>query len=63
MTAEDKAWNRGYACCLATAVRMEGCWGTEHEELLTAVGIKNLRESDIEDHDAEVIFNPRGLIL
>jgi hypothetical protein len=58
MKAEDRAWLRGYACCLATAVRLEGCWGKQQEELLAAVGIGNLRDAGIEEHDAEVIFDP-----
>jgi len=58
MKAEDRDWLRGYACCLATAVRIEGCWGKQHEELLTAVGVERLKQADISEFDAEVIFDP-----
>lgn len=58
MNDADREWHRGYACCLATLVRLEGCWSTVQEELLTAVGIEKLRKADIEESDAEVIFDP-----
>ena len=55
----DREWLRGYACCLATAVRMEGCWGRQQEELLSAVGgVAALKAAGIDEYDAEVIFNP-----
>jgi hypothetical protein len=58
MSKEDKFWHQGFACCLATAIRMEGCWATEHKDLLNTVGLEKLREAGIQEFDAEVIFDP-----
>jgi hypothetical protein len=58
MKAETKLnmFVQGYACALATLIRLEGCSNAHSDELLKSIGgIERLHKADIDSYDMDVI--------
>ena len=55
-------WKRGYACAVATAIKIEGCVGTKERELFQCafMDVEECIAAGVDEADLSVFLEPKN---